>query len=120
MSNFNPYGGYGGYPPSYPAPAYPSQPPASIPTQLNTYAFVDGIEGAKAYQVKPGTVMLLMDSRNPICYKKEVNNYGQTILLETYDMVLHKEESNPSVDYITKDEFQKEIEQIKALIHKGE
>lgn len=87
--------------------------------QRNEYAFVDGIEGARAFQCKPNSLMLLMDSQLPICYKKQVNAYGQTISLEVYDLVPHKE-SQDKVNYITKEEFDKEIADLKALLNKGE
>ena len=50
------------------------------PIQLNQYAFVNGIEGAKSFQVPPNQTMLLMDSDNPICYMKQANAMGQSTL----------------------------------------
>jgi hypothetical protein len=105
-NNYNPYG------------YYPYQQQTT--QQLNLYAFVDGLEGAKAYQVKPNTMMLLMDSQKPICYKKQVNGYGQTVAFEIYDLVPHVEEQQANVEYITRNEFAKEIADLKALLNKGE
>lgn len=108
MQNFNNYNqGCGGY-------MFPTQP-------TNYYDFVDGLEGAKAYKVmRPNSIMLLMDSNNAICYKKQVNAYGQTISLEAFDLIPHTEEKPKSVDYVTKEEFDKQIAGIMALLNKGE
>lgn len=124
MQNFNnynnPYGynnnNYNNY--GYQQPSYSQYQPQQ--TQLNTYAFVDGIEGAKAYQVKPNATMLLMDSQQPICYKKQVNHLGQTIDFQIFDLVPHQEPKVQQVEYVTLDLFNKEIANLKALITKGE
>lgn len=91
MQNFNGYGmqGCGGY--NYMQP------------QRNEYAFVDGIEGARAFQCRPNSIMLLMDSQNPMCYKKQVDMYGKTISIEVFDLVPHVDK--PPVEYVTKEEF---------------
>ena len=59
--NFNPYGNY-------------------QPRQTNTYAFVNGIEGAKSYIVPANQTVLLMDSEQPACYMKQANGLGQSTL----------------------------------------
>ena len=46
----------------------------------NQYAFVNGVEGAKAYQVMPNQKMMLMDSDNPIVFMKTSDNYGKASL----------------------------------------
>lgn len=83
--------------------------------QQNTYAFVDGIEGARAFQCRPNSMMLLMDSMLPICYKKQTDMYGKTVSLEVYDLVPHKNEEQTPI-YVTKAEFNEAIEQIKAKL----
>lgn len=85
------------------------------PTQQpkNEYAFVDGIEGARAYQCRPNTMMLLMDSQNPICYRKQTDGWGKTVSLEIYDLVPHIDK--PPVEYVTKADF----EAFKASLMKG-
>lgn len=94
MPNYGPMG-YGSYPymqPNYQGGVQPNfyqgmQPPQNnytqTPqnnTQMNQYAFVNGIEGAKSYQVQPNQTILLMDSDNPICYMKMANSMGQSTL----------------------------------------
>jgi hypothetical protein len=61
--NSNPYG----YTP------YPSY-------NRNTYAFVNGIEGAKAYPMSPNQMVMLMDSDSPLCFKKQSDNTGKATL----------------------------------------
>ena len=120
MQNFNGYGygayqGYGGYP----GTSYSQQPQQ----QVNMYAFVDGLEGAKAYQVKANSTMLLMDSQQPICYKKTVNHVGQTVEFLAFDLVPRVEkqpQQAPTQEYVTKEEFEKQIADLKALFSKGE
>lgn len=125
--NYNPYANYGNYGynpqnsnymyPNYSMQPQPSTQPSQAQQQLNVYAFVDGIEGAKAYQVKPGTKMLLMESQGNVCYLKQVNDQGQTIAFETYDLVKREAQPISNPNYITKEEFEKEISQIKALLN---
>lgn len=95
MPNYGPMG-YGSYPymqPNFQGGVQPNfypgmQPPQSnYPqqnqsnnVQMNQYAFVNGIEGAKSYQVQPNQTILLMDSDNPICYMKTANAMGQSTL----------------------------------------
>lgn len=80
MQNYNNnFGfGFGGYP--YRQPNF-YQPQAQLQQpQLNTYAFVNGLEGAKAFQVQPNQTMMLMDSDQPIVYMKQANAMGQSTL----------------------------------------
>ncbi len=46
----------------------------------NTYAFVNGIEGAKSFILQPNQTVLLMDSEQPVCYMKQANGLGQSTL----------------------------------------
>ena len=77
--------------------------------QSNTYAFVNGIEGAKAYPMYPNQTVMLMDNDNPIAYMKQSNGMGQATikyfrLVETTEAEL-KGSPKPSVEYVTKEEF---------------
>ena len=60
MTNFNNYYPYG--------------------QQLNNYCFVNGLEGAKAYQVAPNQTMLLMDADRPLVFKKEADSLGKATI----------------------------------------
>ena len=49
----------------------------------NNLIFVNGIEGAKSYQIQPSQIVMLLDSDNPIVYKKTSNSFGQATI-ESY------------------------------------
>lgn len=85
--------------------------------QRNEYAFVDGIEGARAFILRPNSMMLLMDSQKAVCYKKQVDSFGKTILLEAYDLVPHIEKAP---EYVSKEEFNNQIQELKAMLEKKE
>lgn len=112
-NNYNPNYSY-----SYGNQYQPPQP-QQAQQQLNVYAFVDGIAGAQAYQVKPNTMMLLMDSQQPICYKKQVDGFGRTVVFEVYDLIPHQE-SKQEPQFVTREEFANEINGLKALLGKVE
>ena len=69
-----PYDNYGNFIPPYNQQPYPIRP------QQNVYAFVNGLEGAKSYQVPANQTVLLMDSEQPVCYMKTANALGQGTL----------------------------------------
>lgn len=48
--------------------------------QMNNYYYVNGLEGAKQYQMMPNQTILLMDSENPMFYLKTTNQIGQSTL----------------------------------------
>ena len=45
--------------------------------QLNQYAIVNGLDGAKSYNMPPNSSMMLMDSTSPYVYMKSTNQMGQ-------------------------------------------
>lgn len=118
MANYNNPYGYGGYN-SY-GPNNYQQP------QMNQYAFVNGIEGAKSFQLQPNQTMMLMDSDNPICYMKQSNNIGQSTLryfklVEVSEQELrnaNQAQQNP--DYVLKSDFEALVKRIDELTLKKE
>lgn len=77
-----PYDQFGNY---TPYPVYPNAPQPSYlqrqnQSQQNVYAFVNGVEGAKAYQINANQSVLLMDSEQQVCYLKQTNALGQATL----------------------------------------
>lgn len=69
---FNPYGmNYGNQ---------NNMQPQAQAAYNNTYAFVNGVEGAKSYLVQPNQTVMLMDAENPVCYMKSSNSLGQSVL----------------------------------------
>ena len=95
----------------------------SIP-QLRQYSFVNGIEGAKSFQMPPNQTMLLMDSDNPICYMKSTDNLGQASLryfkLEEIDENTIKLMNQPKPDpnYVLKSDFNKLVEKLDKILNK--
>lgn len=83
-------------------------------TQSNNIVWVQGIEGAKAYQIPSSSSVMLMDSENDgIFYIKISDNIGMcTLRTFRYEEIV---ETVPAIDtsnYITKDEFYAEMERL--------
>ena len=96
---------------NYNYPNYYSQP------QPNTYAFVNGIEGAKAYQVYPKQTVMLLDSDNPIVYKKTANEYGQASI-QCFKLVPIEQEQKLNINpdnYVSKEDFNNLLNRFNAL-----
>ena len=89
------------------------------PTQQTyQYAIVNGLEGAKNYQVMANQSMLLMDSNEPIAYKKSVNALGQATI-EAYKLVpVNDENEKPQVEYALKSDLDKISKKIDTLCKK--
>ena len=80
--------------------------------QMNQYAFVNGIEGAKAFQLQPNQTILLMDCDKQVAYMKTSDNVGKSTL-RYFNLVEISEEDlikqfqpKPSVEYVTKADFE--------------
>lgn len=86
-------------------------------TNLNQYCFVNGFEGAKAFQMLPNQTMLLMDSDKPNFYIKTSNNLGQSTI-EAYEFKKIETQEEVRTEYATKQDLQ-EIKDLIASI-KGE
>lgn len=105
QNNYNPYGAYNPY--NY-----------QQPKQSSNLIFVNGIEGAKSYPMQPNQILMLLDSDNPIVYKKTANGYGQANI-EAFDLVPiqeHKEEEK----YVLKSDFEALVKRINELTNKKE
>jgi hypothetical protein len=60
-----------------------------IPQTITMFT-VHGEEGANAFPVAPGQKVTLIDADNAVIYVKSTNQFGQSLPLEIYDMVLRK------------------------------
>lgn len=76
MNNFNNNYGY----PQNPGYMNQYQQPYGFRNQLKQYADVNGLDGAKAYQLMPNQSILLMDYENPVIYKKVTDQNGNSSL----------------------------------------
>lgn len=114
---FNPYG-------SYPQPSMP-QNTSSRTINSNTYAFVNGIEGAKSFIVPANQTILLMDNEQPVCYMKQSNALGQSILryfklseVSESDIRNINNQQQLNLNYATKDELKGILERLDKLENK--
>ena len=110
------------YNPYNPYQPYPQQPGYGSYPQQNTYAFVNGIEGAKAYPVMPNQTVMLMDNDKPIAYMKQANAMGQTSLkyfrlVETTEEELRGKPKEQPV-YVTRDAFDALAKKVESLMPK--
>lgn len=85
----------------------------------NGIIWVNGIEGAKAYQLMPGANAVLLDSENEgMFYIKVADNVGMcTVRSFKYQEVTPT--SEPKTEYVSKDEFKAELEKLKKEIKNG-
>lgn len=83
----------------------------------NGITWVQGIEGAKAFQLMPSSNIVLMDSENDgVFYIKIADNVGMCSL-RTFS---YKEITDaPSQTYVTHDEFLKAINDLREVIDNG-
>lgn len=84
----------------------PQQPPQS------GIVWVQGLEGAKAYPVASGASVMLMDSEESVFYIKTTDQSGMPSPLRVFDYKERKEEQ-PKSNYVTRDEFEKRLEELK-------
>lgn len=103
-----------GYQPYYPtqANAYPTQMNvgATQPTQNTGIIWVQGEAGAKSYLVAPNTTVPLWDSETQTIYLKSADASGMPsmkVIDYTVRDMLPPKVAQPTVDYVTKDEFDK-------------
>ena len=125
---YSPYGsfGFGSYPQQQyngqmqtqqqmspqnaPQQAYYQNPnPNPIPMGM---AYVNGVEGAKAFILPPNSSVLLMDSDNPMFYTKTSNQQGQCSLeYYKFQKVEPQQGANPTVE--SEPDYRSEIDKLK-------
>lgn len=112
-------------PAAYSPTMLPPQQLPNIPQNVSTVApgsnsnisWVQGREGALAYPVAPGNTVILMDSDNPVVYKKSADEHGKPLPMDEYELRKKNSSSNsspttsstPSVDmslYVKKSELE--------------
>lgn len=90
----------------------------------NQFAFVNGVEGAKSYQMIPNQTCVLIDSDNPFIYMKQTNGMGQATLkyykmIEISEQELKTNNVQTNTDYALKsdiDNLSKRIDELNNLI----
>ena len=111
QNNFNPYG----YNYAYPNYNQPQQ-------RTNRYEWVNGYEGAKAFQVQPNQSVMLLDSDEPIIYKKDANEYGQATIKAFKMVPIDNSDTNTINDekYVLKADFEALVKRIDEMSKKEE
>ena len=87
--------------------------------QLNQYAVVNGLEGAKSYNLMPNQSILLMDGSNPYVYMKTTNQMGQASI-RCFKLVEEQLEQIEVANspYATKNDFKELNDKIDQLMSK--
>lgn len=84
----------------------------------NNIIWVQGIEGAKAQQIRPGITLLLLDSESDHFYIKSCDQYGICLPIKTFKF---EEEityapvvaTPPAANYVTKEELMEILKEFK-------
>lgn len=97
--------------------------------QANSYFYVNGVIGAKSFQLQPNQTVMLMDSDSPMCYMKQSNGMGQSTLryfklVEVNENEL-KDDTQPQTnnvnnDYVLKADFDALSKKVNDLLGKME
>lgn len=100
---------------------YMNYQPQRYGQQNNGIVWVQGIEGAKAYQLMPNSNVMLLDSENEgIFYIKLSDNVGMCTLRSfRYTEITNEQPKQTSVDlsaYVTKAELENAVKELKEII----
>lgn len=130
MASYNNYfpQNYSSYPNVYGGTAAPAQTyttPAPTTNFSNGINWVQGEAGARSVYVGAGQKALLMDSENNVFYVKSSDQSGMPLPLRTFE---YKEITNgeaaevepAQTTYVTKEEFDKAISELKKSLGKEE
>lgn len=97
--------------------------PYQMPMQNNGITWVQGIEGAKAYQMTPNSNAVLMDNDNEgIFYIKVSDNVGMcTLRVFSYNEITNTQPTNNTdmSAYVTHDELKTAVEEILGGMKNG-
>lgn len=120
MANY-PYSQYGGmnYMPNglNTMPTNTYQPPVIAPQQpVQELIRVTGIEGAKAYQMAPNSVVPLFDANNDIMYIKSTDGAGFPSI-RAFSFAPIEQAAEPAPDYVQRSEFDALVEEVKGLMN---
>ena len=76
-------------------------------TQTQNLIRVNGIEGAKAYQMNANSIVSLFDANEDIMYIKSTDGAGfPSIRSFRFEELKADTQTDPSVDYISREEFE--------------
>lgn len=114
MANYpyNPYGGinYGGYQQAVPTNTFTAPQPLEL-------IRVTGMEGAKAYQMPPNSVVPLFDANNDIMYIKSTDGAGfPSIRAFSFEPMDTPHQSDNTADFVKRSEFDALVAEVKGLM----
>ena len=87
------------------------------PQAINQIQYVNGMESAKAYSLRPNESAILMDNNNPIFYHVQADASGYRTIKAYQFQEVH--EDKPEDIYLTKKEFRDWISQIQNRKQNG-
>jgi hypothetical protein len=129
MQNINPYGNYMGmnYNPGTYGQNFNNYSGNVTANQNNGINWVQGLEGAKAYQLSPNSNIILLDSEQDRFYIKTSDNIGMCSLrtfdfTEVTDVSKKLSPDNKEIDmskYVTKEELNAALSKIKGGKYNG-
>ena len=102
----------------YQYPAMQSMRPQMPQQPVQGLIRVTGIEGAKAYQLPANSVIPLFDSDNDIMYVKSTDGAGFPTI-KTFAFAPIEPKKEEPVSYVTQDEFNLKLQELKELIENG-
>ena len=115
MQHYNPYTiNYANGPYTVPQT---STPIPNQPQSQNTFVWIQGEESARSYPVAPGNTVVLIDSDKPVMYMKTTDFSGKPqpmqirylVSKEEYEKIQNGGNSPNSDEYVTKETFEKYI-----------
>ena len=114
MFNNQPYYGMQQPFPQVPSPYAPPQ------THQNALVSVNGVDGAKAYQMPPNSKAALFDANEDIFYLKESDGAGFCTITPYRFVKVEPEKTLPAQDYVTRAEFEKAFSELKEMMTHAE
>lgn len=89
-----------------------------VQAPVNGLISVNGINGAKAYQMPPNSSVALFDANEDMMYVKTTDAAGYpTIKTFRFEAVENLEQA-PAADYVSKDDFSKLMQQVESIADK--
>lgn len=88
---------------------------------VNSLIRVTGIDGAKAYQMPPNSVVALFDDTRDVFYVKS-SDAGSFSTIKAYAFMPFEEQQPTQIsttEFITREEFQKQFDELKGMIDYG-
>lgn len=132
MFSVDPYGNAYGYPPPVDAmgrpipPGYPGMPGWQNGQQQQAQRQpedliirVTGMDGAKAYNLSPNSRAALFDDTDDVVIIKTTDGAGFPSYRRARLDWLEEDPPQPAGDYITRDEFRAQFDELKGLIING-